>query len=241
MITALIDADSLCYAVGFSSNDLDEALAVHRLESTMIELCMEIECDDYKGFLTGKGNFRNDIAVTIPYKGTRPSEKPVHLQALRDHLVTSWGFVVVDGIEADDAVGIAAYALTEDESIMVHIDKDLNQFRGHHYNYRKKEKYYVSEFKGWYSFYLQILTGDRVDNIEGLNGIGPAKGSKILKDCTTVEELYDAVLKAYQKYYHEEGLSLKDSVSKACDRVLENGRLLYLQRKEGDVWQPPRR
>jgi len=109
MITALIDADSLCYAVGFSSNDVDEALAVSRLEATMVELCMDIECDDYQGFLTGKGNFRNDIAKTAPYKGTRPSEKPVHLQALRDHLVTSWGFVVVDGIEADDAVGIAAY------------------------------------------------------------------------------------------------------------------------------------
>lgn len=226
MITALIDADSLCYAVGFSSNDVDEALAVSRLESTMVELCMDLECDDYKGFLTGKGNFRVELAKTVPYKGTRPTEKPIHLQALREHLVTSWGFVVVDGIEADDAVGIEAYKLHEDESIMVHIDKDLNQFRGHHYNYRKKEKYYVSEFAGWYSFYLQILTGDRIDNIEGLKGIGPAKGAKILKDCTTVEELYDAVLKAYDG----------DTV-----RVLENGQLLYLQRKEGDVWQPPQR
>lgn len=224
MITALIDADSICYACGFSSNDLDEALAVSRLEATMVELCMEIHCDDYKGFLTGKGNFRNDIAKTVPYKGTRPSEKPIHLQALRNHLVESWGFVVVDGIEADDAVGIEAYKWNEDETIMVHIDKDLNQFRGHHYNYRKKEKYYVSEFAGWYSFYLQILTGDRIDNIEGLKGIGPAKGAKILKDCTTVEELYAAVLKAYDG---------------DAERVLENGQLLYLQRKEGDVWTPP--
>jgi hypothetical protein len=226
VITALIDADSLCYAVGFSSNDVDEALAVSRLEATLVELCMDLECDDYKGFLTGKGNFRNDIAVTVPYKGTRPQEKPVHLQALRDYLVSDWGFVVTEGIEADDAVGIAAYALDEDESIITHIDKDLNQFRGHHYNYRKKEKYYVSEFAGWHSFYLQILTGDRVDNIQGLKGIGPAKGAKLLKDCTTVEELYDAVLKAYDG----------DTA-----RVLENGQLLYLQRKEGDVWQPPQR
>jgi hypothetical protein len=224
MITALIDADSLCYAVGFSSNDLDEALAVSRLEATMVELCMDIHCDDYKGFLTGKGNFRVELAKTVPYKGTRPSEKPIHLQALRNHLVESWGFVVVDGIEADDAVGIEAYKWSEDETIMVHIDKDLNQFRGHHYNYRKKEKYYVSEFAGWYSFYLQILTGDRIDNIEGLKGIGPAKGAKILKDCTTVEELYAAVLKAYDG---------------DAERVLENGQLLYLQRKEGDVWTPP--
>lgn len=241
MKTAIIDADSLIYAVGFSSNDVEEAYAVSRLEATMIELCMDLDCEDYVGFLTGKGNFRNDLAKTAPYKGQRVADKPVHYQALRDHLVNSWGFTVTKGIEADDAVGIAAYALEEDESVMVHIDKDLNQFRGHHYNYRKKEKYYVSEFAGLVAFYTQILTGDRIDNIIGLKGIGPAKAAKIIKDCTNETELYEAVLKAYQKHYEEEDIGLKNSVSKACDRVHENAHLLYLQRKEGDVWQPPRR
>lgn len=224
MITALIDADSLIYAVGFSSNDVEESIAVSRLEQTMVELCMDLDCEDYKGFLTGKGNFRDELAVTAPYKGQRISEKPVHFQALRCHLVTSWGFTVVKGIEADDAVGIAAYAVPEDETIMVHIDKDLNQFRGWHYNYRKKQKYYVSEFEGLVAFYTQILTGDRIDNIIGLKGIGPVKAKKILADCTNETELYKAVLKAY------------DGDEK---RVLENGQLLWLQRKEHELWQLP--
>jgi hypothetical protein len=224
VITALIDADSLCYAVGFSSNDAEESIAIARLEETMTELCMELDCDDYKGFLTGKGNFRDVVAVTAPYKGQRVSEKPVHLQALRNHLVSSWGFEVVQGIEADDAVGIAAYAVSEDESIMVHIDKDLNQFRGWHFNYRKKEKYYVSEFEGLTAFYTQILTGDRIDNIIGLKGIGPVKAKGILKECTNESELYQAVLKAYKGDQQ---------------RVLENGQLLWLQREVNQVWQPP--
>jgi len=224
VITAFIDADSLCYAVGFSSNDAEEKIALSRLEQTMTELCMDLDCEDYKGFLTGKGNFRNSIAVTVPYKGQRISEKPVHLQALRDHLVNSWGFEVVNDIEADDAVGIAAYAVPEDESIMVHIDKDLNQFRGWHYNYRKKEKYYVSEFEGLKSFYTQILTGDRIDNIVGLKGIGPVKAKRILEECTNENELYQAVLKAYEGDQQ---------------RVLENGQLLWLQREANQVWQLP--
>lgn len=224
MITALIDADSLIYAVGFSSNDTEEPIAVSRLEATMVELCMELDCEDYKGFLTGKGNFRNSIAVTVPYKGQRVADKPIHYQALRDHLVNSWGFEVVQGIEADDAVGIAAYAVPEDESIMVHIDKDLNQFRGWHYNYRKKEKYYVSEFEGLTAFYTQILTGDRIDNIVGLKGIGPVKAKRILEKCTNENELYQAVLKAYEGDQQ---------------RVLENGQLLWLQRSPNQVWTPP--
>jgi hypothetical protein len=220
---AIIDSDSLTYAVGFSSNDIDEALAVSRLEATMIELCMEVECDEYEGYLTGTGNFRYELAKTAPYKGNRISEKPIHLQALRNHLVESWGFVIVDGIEADDIVATRGTEL-KDECIIVGIDKDLLQIPGWHYNYRKHTKQYVDEFTGWYNFYLQILTGDVADNIKGLKGIGPAKGAKILKDCTNVEELYEAVLKAYDG---------------DTPRVLENGNLLYLQRKQGDVWQPP--
>ena len=224
MITALIDADSLIYAVGFSSNDVEEPIALSRLEQTMTELCMDLDCDDYKGFLTGKGNFRNDIAITAPYKGQRVAEKPVHYKALREHLVSSWGFTVVQGIEADDAVGIAAYALPEECTIMVHIDKDLNQFRGWHYNYRKKEKYHVTEFEGLTAFYTQILTGDRIDNIVGLKGIGPVKAKRILDKCTNESELYQAVLKAYEGDQQ---------------RVLENGQLLWLQRQPEQVWSLP--
>lgn len=221
---ALIDADSLVYAIGFSSEDIDEALAKWRMNEAVDTILSEVGADTYFGWLTGKGNFRYDIAKTAPYKGTRVAPKPAHYVALREHLMVKYGFMMTDGVEADDAVGIAAYYLKEDEMIMVHIDKDLNQLRGWHYNYRRKEKYYISEFEGLVNFYTQILTGDRIDNIIGIKGIGPVKAQRILKECETEIELYQAVLEAY------EGNS---------ERVLENGQLLWLQREPNQLWTPP--
>ena len=126
-----------------------------------------------------------------------------------------------EGEEADDAVAIAS---TKGNYWIVHVDKDLDQLPGWHYNPVKDEEYYVTEFEGLYSFYKQILTGDRVDNIEGLRGIGPVKADKILKDCTTERELYEACIKAYDGN---------------TDRILENGKLLWLRRKPNQMWQPP--
>jgi hypothetical protein len=221
---ALIDADSLVYAIGFSSEDIEEPLAKWRMNEAVDTILSDVGADTYFGWLTGKGNFRNDIAKTAPYKGTRVAPKPAHYVALREHLQVKYGFMMTQGIEADDAVGIACYALHEDETIMVHIDKDLNQLRGWHYNYRKKEKYHVTEFEGLLSFYTQILTGDRIDNIIGIKGIGPVKAAKLLKDCKTETELYFAVLEAYENN---------------AERVLENGQLLWLQREHGQLWEPP--
>ena len=182
---------------------------------------MRLKCDDYRAWITGKTNFRFEVATTVPYKGNRKdAPKPKHYDALRNHLM-KLGAKMSDGEEADDSVGIAS---TEGNYWIVHVDKDLDQLPGWHYNPVKDEEYYVTEFEGLYSFYKQILTGDRVDNIEGIRGIGPVKADKILKDCTTEEELYAACIKAYDGN---------------TDRVLENGKLLWLRRKPNQMWQPP--
>lgn len=221
---ALIDADSLVYAIGFSSQEIEEPLAKWRMDETVNTILQDLGADTYEGWLTGKGNFRNDIAVTAPYKGQRVAPKPEHYAALRAHLQKKWHFHMTEGIEADDAVAIAAYAVPEDETIMVHIDKDLNQLRGWHYNYRNKEKYHVTEEEGLHAFYTQILTGDRIDNIIGLKGIGPVKAKRILEKCKTETEMYLACLEAY------EGNE---------SRVLENGKLLWLQRFPNQQWTTP--
>ena len=183
------------------------------------------DCSDAEGFLTGYENFRISIAKTKPYKGTRTQDKPKHLTLLRDYLTTAWKFSVEQYQEADDALGIAAYSMEPEDYIICTTDKDLNMIRGWHYNMRKNEKFWVDEDDTLYNFYTQVLTGDRVDNIPGLAGIGPKKAEKILKGCKTEDQLYEAVLKAYDN--NEEYL---------C----EQAQLLWIRRKPNQLWRKPR-
>lgn len=221
---ALVDADILVYRFGFASEGDPAEFALARLSEFLDNLSLSDGINEVWGYLTGKGNFRNEIAVTAPYKGNRILAKPYHYQLLREYMERAWGFEVIEGMEADDAIGIEAYRNEPDETLIVSIDKDLNMIRGHHYNFVKEERYYVTEEEAIRNFYLQILTGDKIDNIIGLSGIGPVKSKKLLVDCNNELEMYEAVLKAYDG----------DEA-----RVLENARLLWILREEKQVWQPP--
>ena len=215
---ALIDADIICYRVGFASEDVEEKFCLARVTELIHEIVYtELQCDDYKAYITGKGNFRYDIAVTEPYKGNRKDAKrPVHYEAIRHHL-QRLGAELVEGQEADDAVAIEA---STNGGWIVSIDKDLDQVPGWHYNFVKKEEYYITEEEGLRNLFTQVLTGDRIDNIIGLKGIGPKKAAKLLEDCKTEREYYDACLKAY------DGNQL---------RVDENLNLLWLRREPNQM------
>lgn len=215
---AIIDADIICYRVGFASEDVSEEVCLARVTKLVNEVVyQDLQCDDYKAYITGKGNYRNELAVTEPYKGNRKDAKrPVHYQAIRTHL-QRLGAELVEGSEADDAVATEA---TKTGGWIVSIDKDLDQVAGWHYNFVKHEEYYVTEEEGLRNLFTQVLTGDRTDNIIGLKGIGPKKAEKLLQDCKTEREYYDACLKAY------DGNQL---------RVDENLNLLWLRREPNQV------
>ena len=226
---ALIDADSLLYRVGFAAEEEHENIAKTRLDETLEMLIFQDleKCDNYQCFISGSTNFRNDIAVTVPYKGNRVDMKrPKHLDALKSHIVAKWNASVSCNKEADDDVCIAAHA--EPYSIICHIDKDLDQIPGSHYNYVKKEFYNIGKFEGLKNLYKQALVGDVADNIKGIKGIGKVKAEKILKECFTEKDLYETVLSCYN-----------NSMTNGEERLHENMNLLYLLRSSDDEWRIP--
>ena len=223
---ALIDADLYAYRVGYVSEDKTEDQAKLMLTRMLGEVLCEPWCTDFELRLTGPTNFRNDVAVSTPYKGSRTSEKPKHFLALRQHML-DMGATVSDNEEADDVV-VYQYLAEPEKYVMVHVDKDLNQCAGYHYNPVKKEFYEVSESDAIRAFYTQVLVGDRVDNIACIHGVGPAKAAKIIAGFTSAFDLYAAVSNAYIAA----GLTL--------ERLTENARLLWLRRVKGEpLWLPP--
>ena len=219
---ALIDGDILCYRIGFATQEESQDVAIRTMASFLEELVMfELNVSEWNTYLTGPTNFRNDYAITAPYKGNRKGEKPTHHGLLREYLELSWTGTVTEGIEADDAIAIDATTYG-DESIIVSLDKDFDQVQGWHYNFVKKNKYYVQADEGLLNFYMQFLVGDRIDNIIGVKGIGPVKARKLLED-KTEREMFEVCV---------EQLGSEE-------RAIENGILLYLQRKEGEIWSPP--
>lgn len=228
---ALIDADLIGYRIAFACKDESLKTAKNTLSNYVADI---LTCfvdhtfdgcyvDRWQLFLTGKGNFRESIAVTAVYKGNRTAPKPSHLSELRSFMVSGWGAIVVNGQEADDAISIEATA-NKDNCIIVSLDKDLDQVAGWHYNFVKNIGYYIDEWQGTKNFYKQILTGDSADNIIGLSGIGPVKSEALLQHCTTEEELYQACVEAYDG--NEQ-------------RVIENASLLWLRRVPDQQWTPP--
>ena len=223
----LIDGDPFAYRAAFSKDSRTEEDAIELVDDLLYNSLFEVDPfhtdEDYIVYLTGKNNFRYEIAVSHPYKGNRQSEKPDFLYDIRAHMIENWSAVVSDGEEADDLIGIAATDYYPD-CVVVSIDKDMLQLPGTLYNPVTRKWREVSVFDGLKFFYQQILMGDKSDNIIGLYGVGPKKSEKMLEHCDTEEDLWEAVVQAYDG---------------DLDRIIENARLLWLRRFPEQMWEPP--
>tara|TARA_R100000951_G_C2628669_1_gene176903 strand:- start:550 stop:1248 length:699 start_codon:yes stop_codon:yes gene_type:complete len=224
----LIDGDPIVYRIGFASQKKQEdgsvkadpeSHALHSCKKFIKTLLQETKAKEFSIYLSGKENFR--YKVRQDYKANRKgTPKPVHYQAVRDYLESKWEAVVVNGIEADDALGLAQ----ESNTVIATIDKDLLMVEGKHFNYGKREWATVTAEEGTRFFYKQMLTGDKVDNIIGLHGIGEKKSSKLL-DSTPRSEWDKLIVDKYLEGFEEDGYH----------RAVQNSQLLWILQKGKDM------
>lgn len=239
------------YEFGSATDDeykpLSWPLVQARVQSRIDGIMESTGADEYQLYLTSddKSNFRFTVATIKPYKGHRSSEKPHWYTHIRNFLVDHRGAIEVFGQEADDALSIEQCSkmdkhllfLRKDtcETVICSRDKDLNMVPGWHYNWGagkqpEKEMWFQDEINGLRCFYKQLLTGDSTDNIPGLYGVG--KSSKLLAavdELRSESEMYKHVFEQYTLRFG----------NYAEQFLIENARLLWMRREEGEMWIPP--
>lgn len=227
--TVLVDADIIAYRCAAATANEDVAIALWQTSEMMNRIVYETNAQSFKCFLSGSGNFR--YGIYPDYKANRRDmPKPLHLQAVREHLVLEWKATVTDGIEADDAMGIEQMLSNDNSTIIASIDKDLLMIPGHHYNFVKQQLTMVSPLEGLRNFYKQLIMGDRSDNIPGYDGKMRVKVPKFLE---AEMEYIDSYMNEWEMFSHVRDMYNND------EALLLSGQCLWIYRKENDLWKFP--
>lgn len=216
------------------------------------DIVKSTKADDFLVVL-GKGeNYRHEVATTWPYKGHR-SDKPILTDDVKDFVLNKYKdkAILAEGIEAEDVVGWYGYEAyqrakitgkREDcDVIMAHVDKDVNQIPGWHFNYFKPDEgvFWIDNHQAWRHFFKQMLMGDKaVDNIPGLGkqsefiqqffgvrkgkGIGPTGADKILSFGETPREWWEIVVDCYKSCH----------TSNWREYLQEQAELLWIQKEK---------
>lgn len=228
----VVDADMVCYRAAWATDGKSKQDCVDSINTIMTGIydnTIEFPtANNFKLFLTGSRNFRKDLDPN--YKLNRVNNrKPTHLDLARETLVETYVATITDGYEADDAISMEVEKHRKPEkTVIVSLDKDFKTISCWHYDFVKNTYFWQDSLGALKWFYAQVLTGDNADNIPGIYGIGPKKAQKALTECSSARSMYEVC----REMYVAGGLTE--------ERMVLNARLLYLLRKEGELWEPPK-
>lgn len=246
----IVDADLITYRCGFAAEKkrkevLDDGSiehirdveplnnALHNVDTVIDHMAKQF--DSLEFYLSGSDNFREKIATVQPYKGNRsPFGKPVHYKQIRKYLREKYGATVVNGMEADDAIGIRATGDDNANCCVITVDKDLDMIPGNHYNWVKDIRYTINGTEATRNFYKQILTGDRVDNVPGIYGIGPKGAEHLIGKLTNERAMWQTCRREWYNHYPK-GYEGRDAGA-VC---LEVAKLLWIARKGRERFEEP--
>jgi len=204
MRTAIVDADTILYAICFQlEQETDFSKHMDALDSWFNDLFDKTSATHYHAFLTVTKANRYKKAVTREYKGNRKNrKKPRFFVDLRNYMIEKYKAEHYDGWEADDLVLTMGkhYDDLNEDWVIVTVDKDLHQMPGYFYDPKNDKFFHVVKSEAAENLALQWLAGDSTDNVVGIPGIGPKKAAKILEG-ELREDYPEVILKAYRNKF----------------------------------------
>ncbi len=203
----------------------------------LIDYCY---CSEFLGVVKGKNNFRDHLYPE--YKQTRHVEDPLKrnrfVPILRRLAVAEDYAIEATGRESDDYIRIWAEEAREagDPFCVMSNDKDFGCIPGKHVNIHRHSGvtletwkpviFDVSPEEATRYYYSQLLSGDNVDNIPGIPGVAEKTALKLLKGCSTEEQMQEIVVGQYMASYGDEWY----------EYLLSNGKMIHLQKNLNDYF-----
>ena len=192
-------------------------IAFANFEGMLKRIFDRFETDDCVLTFSSPTNFRFDVDPS--YKANRKgSRKPLCYAAVKELAHEHYECVMMDGLEADDVMGILATKPGSATRIIISQDKDMKTIPTTVWS--GKELLTVSEAEADYNFMYQTLIGDSTDGYKGCPGVGPVKAIKIL-NCNPSEasripdETKGIIWRAVVKTYEKAGLTEADALQQA--------------------------
>ena len=222
----LIDSDFLAYKAAqaceigidfgedviIAQSQFSEVLRVFHNELNKVTKAM-ME-DNFILYFSSTENFRKKIYPD--YKGHRMKRKPLGYKRLVNYCRENHNFKLIEGLEADDTIGIEATRFADPSNIIVSPDKDMRQIPSALWNLTD-DVVEITKDDGDRWHLIQSLSGDPTDGYSGCPGIGVKRATELLDKN---ENKWEAVCKAYR----DRGLS--------DDDALLNARLAKILQKE---------
>ena len=195
---------------------------LHTANQMVARSIRESGATSFSGYVGKGASFRLGRSTILEYKGNRKdTEKPKFLDEVTDHIIRKYNPDVVEGLEADDWVVIDCNG--RKDRVVVGVDKDYRGCNVLYYDVNRPNDGVINCMqlgelflksngdvtgKGRKFFYHQILSGDGSDNYKANSANpdikwGEKSSYKLLKDCQTDKDCFEAMKKGYQLIYPE--------------------------------------
>jgi len=205
----LIDGDILVYrASALSEGATSPSLSFDVVAGMMQRFQADMQTTEYVIMFSDSTTFRHYLYPD--YKSNRKAPKPSFYEVVKQYTVKNYFCTRWPYVEADDAIVSEAAILIDGGEltpIIVSLDKDLKQVPNtFFYNLVTGAVEAITREAAYTNLFLQCLTGDAVDHIGGIKGVGKKKAEKLIANhcITNHDELYAAVLEVYLLYGYTE-------------------------------------
>jgi DNA polymerase-1 len=236
----LVDGSSFLYRAFHAMPDMrnrqgEPTGAIYGVLNMLRRLRQDYPADYSLCVFDAKGKtFRDDWYPD--YKATRarmPDDLVLQIEPLHAAIAASgWNIAMIDGVEADDVIGTLAQQASQDgvQCIVATGDKDLAQLVNQHVfliNTMSNEKLDIAGVNTKFGvpperiIDLLTLTGDTVDNVPGVEKVGPKTAVKWLTQYGTLDNIIT--------HAEEIGGVVGENLRKALDWLPQARRLITVK------------